>query len=108
MANDHKVIIVGGGFGGLRAAQALKGAPVNVTLIDQRNFHLLTVGLGRHLTAAVDWKYFIAGPFLRESGPASTSLTSAAGWPLSSEQPFRRGRRMLAYRLLQVQTQGDN
>ena len=34
------VVIVGGGFGGLRAAQALKSAPVDVTLIDRRNYHL--------------------------------------------------------------------
>ena len=40
MANNHRVIIVGGGFGGLRAARALKHAPVDVTLIDKRNFHL--------------------------------------------------------------------
>lgn len=36
----HRVVIVGGGFGGLYAAQALRGAPVRVTLIDRRNFHL--------------------------------------------------------------------
>src|SRR5580658_8933303 len=35
-----RVIIVGGGFGGLCAAQALKTAPVDVTLIDRRNYHL--------------------------------------------------------------------
>jgi NADH dehydrogenase len=35
-----KVIIVGGGFGGLCAAQALHSAPVEVTLIDRRNYHL--------------------------------------------------------------------
>ena len=40
MNNKHKVIIIGGGFGGLRAAQALERAPVDVTLIDRRNFHL--------------------------------------------------------------------
>jgi NADH dehydrogenase len=34
------VAIVGGGFGGVRAAQALKSAPVDVTLIDRRNYHL--------------------------------------------------------------------
>ena len=34
------VVIVGGGFGGLRAAQGLKSAPVAVTLIDRRNYHL--------------------------------------------------------------------
>src|SRR4028119_1223504 len=36
----HHVVIVGGGFGGLYAAKALKRAPVKVTLIDKRNFHL--------------------------------------------------------------------
>ena len=36
----HKVLILGGGFGGLYAAQALKHAPVEVTLVDRRNFHL--------------------------------------------------------------------
>lgn len=35
-----RVIIVGGGFGGLYAARALQSAPVNVTLIDKRNYHL--------------------------------------------------------------------
>jgi NADH dehydrogenase len=34
------VVIIGGGFGGLNAARALKDAPVNVTLIDRRNHHL--------------------------------------------------------------------
>ena len=36
----HHVVIIGGGFGGLYAAKALRGAPVRVTLVDRRNFHL--------------------------------------------------------------------
>src|SRR5215471_5191940 len=36
----HHVVIVGGGFGGLHAAKRLRRAPVRVTLIDRRNFHL--------------------------------------------------------------------
>lgn len=36
----HRVVIVGGGFAGLYAARALKDKPVDVTLIDRRNFHL--------------------------------------------------------------------
>ena len=41
MAADlPRVVIVGGGFGGLYAARALAGAPVSVTLIDRRNYHL--------------------------------------------------------------------
>jgi NADH dehydrogenase len=40
MDSGHRVVIVGGGFGGLYAAQALGQADVRVTLIDRRNFHL--------------------------------------------------------------------
>ncbi len=40
MAPKHRVLILGGGFAGLNAAQKLKRAPVDVTLIDRRNFHL--------------------------------------------------------------------
>jgi NADH dehydrogenase len=36
----HRVVIVGGGFAGLYAARKLGGAPVEVTLVDKRNFHL--------------------------------------------------------------------
>ena len=36
----HRVVIIGGGFGGLYAARALSRAPVAVTLLDRRNFHL--------------------------------------------------------------------
>lgn len=36
----HRVVIVGGGFGGLYAAKSLAKADVSVTLIDKRNFHL--------------------------------------------------------------------
>ena len=36
----HQVVVLGGGFGGLYAVQALRSAPVSVTLIDWRNYHL--------------------------------------------------------------------
>ncbi len=36
----HRVIVVGGGFGGLQAATHLTAAPVELTLVDRRNFHL--------------------------------------------------------------------
>ncbi len=36
----HRVVIVGGGFAGLYTAKSLGRAPVDVTLIDKRNFHL--------------------------------------------------------------------
>jgi NADH:ubiquinone reductase (H+-translocating) len=36
----HRVVILGGGFGGLNTAKALRRAEVQVTLVDKRNFHL--------------------------------------------------------------------
>src|SRR5215472_3504901 len=35
-----RVVILGGGFGGLYASKALKNAPVQLTVVDRRNFHL--------------------------------------------------------------------
>jgi NADH dehydrogenase len=40
MDSPHRVVIVGGGFGGLEAARCLRSAPVEITLVDRRNFHL--------------------------------------------------------------------
>jgi NADH dehydrogenase len=40
MPGKHRILILGGGFGGLVAAQTLKRADAQVTLIDKRNFHL--------------------------------------------------------------------
>jgi NADH dehydrogenase len=40
MPEQHRVVIIGGGFGGLSAARRLKHAPVQVTLIDRCNYHL--------------------------------------------------------------------
>jgi NADH dehydrogenase len=38
--SSHRVVVVGGGFGGLQAAKALSRDPVQLTLVDRRNFHL--------------------------------------------------------------------
>src|SRR5450759_2875826 len=40
MAPQHRVVIVGGGFGGLYAAKALRTTAVDVILIDRQNYHL--------------------------------------------------------------------
>jgi NADH dehydrogenase len=40
MNQPHRVVIIGGGFGGLSAARRLRHAPVRLTLVDRRNFHL--------------------------------------------------------------------
>jgi len=48
-----QVVIVGGGFGGLAAAKALAGAPVDVTLVDKRNHHLFQPLLYQVATAGL-------------------------------------------------------
>lgn len=49
----HRIVIVGGGFAGLNAARALRRAPVEVTLIDRRNFHLFQPLLYQVATGAL-------------------------------------------------------
>src|SRR5580693_2082118 len=53
MDQTHRVVIVGGGFGGLYAATALRKAPVRVTLLDRRNFHLFQPLLYQVATGAL-------------------------------------------------------
>ena len=40
MTSARKVVIVGGGFAGLSATRALRSAPVDVTVVDRRNYHI--------------------------------------------------------------------
>ena len=61
-ADAHHVVILGAGFGGLAVAQGLQGAPVRITLIDQRNHHLFQ-------------------PLLYQVGTA-TLATSEIAWPI--------------------------
>jgi NADPH-dependent 2,4-dienoyl-CoA reductase/sulfur reductase-like enzyme len=53
VARRPKVVVVGAGFGGLEAAKALVRAPVNVTVIDRRNFHLFQPLLYQVATAVL-------------------------------------------------------
>ncbi|RYF88432.1 MAG: NAD(P)/FAD-dependent oxidoreductase, partial [Caulobacteraceae bacterium] len=49
----HRVVIIGGGFGGLSAAQQLAGADVEITIIDRRNHHLFQPLLYQVATTAL-------------------------------------------------------
>jgi NADH dehydrogenase len=53
MAPPHRVVLVGGGFGGLFATRQLARAPVEVTLLDRRNFHLFQPLLYQVATGAL-------------------------------------------------------
>jgi NADH dehydrogenase len=60
MPSPHHVLIVGGGFGGLTAAQKLSRAAVRITIIDQRNHHLFQpllyqVGTAALATSEIAW-----------------------------------------------------
>jgi NADH dehydrogenase len=52
-SDPKRVVIVGGGFGGLAAARRLRDAPVELTLIDRRNYHLFQPLLYQVATAAL-------------------------------------------------------
>ena len=48
------VVIVGAGFGGLKAARTLAGGPVRVTVVDRRNYHLFQPLLYQVATAGIE------------------------------------------------------
>lgn len=52
-AGPHRVVIVGAGFGGLALAQTLGGTPLDVTVIDRRNYHLFQPLLYQVATAVL-------------------------------------------------------
>lgn len=54
MSKQPRVVIVGAGFGGLRAAKALRKAPVEVLLVDQFNYHTFQPLLYQVATAALE------------------------------------------------------
>ena len=73
----HRVAIIGGGFGGLYAARCLRRAPVNVTLLDRRNYHLFQPLLYQVATGTLS-PANIASP-LRNLLKRQQNTTGAAG-----------------------------
>jgi NADH dehydrogenase len=52
-AGKHRVVVIGGGFGGLAAIQKLRGADVDITIVDRRNHHLFQPLLYQVATTAL-------------------------------------------------------
>src|SRR5688572_28563961 len=76
-----RIVIVGGGFGGLYAARACRRQPVDVTLIDRRNHHLFQPLLYQVATAALS-PGDIASPIrwiLRRQSNVAVLLAEAVG-----------------------------
>jgi NADH:ubiquinone reductase (H+-translocating) len=83
-AHPHRVAVVGGGFGGLQAVRGLRRAPVEVTLIDRRNFHLFQPLLYQVATGALTAGE-IASPLrgiLKRQANASVVLGEVTGFDL--------------------------
>jgi NADH:quinone reductase (non-electrogenic) len=89
VAQPH-VIIVGGGFGGLAAAQALKAAPVRVTLLDRMNHHVFQPLLYQVATAGLA-PADIAAPIrevLRKQPNATVALLEVTRVDAATRQVF--------------------
>jgi NADH dehydrogenase len=81
----HRVVVVGGGFAGLQAVRALRRAPVEVTLVDRRNFHLFQPLLYQVATGGLAAGE-IASPLrglLKRQGNARVVLGDVRGFDLS-------------------------
>lgn len=96
------VLIVGGGFGGLRAARALAGAAVRVVLVDRQNHHLFQPLLYQVASATLS-PADIAAPIrhiLREQGNAEVVLGDVVSVALDTRQVLLADERLLSYDFL--------
>jgi NADH dehydrogenase len=100
------VVILGGGFGGLYAARALKRAPVRVTLVDRRNHHLFQPMLYQVATAALN-PSDIAAPIrsvVRDQRNTEVLLAEAASVDTNQHLVHLTDRSSLRYDYLIVAT----
>ncbi len=102
----HRVVIIGGGFGGLYAAKQLRRAPVDLTLVDRRNFHLFQPLLYQVATGGLS-PGDISSPIrraLRMQRNARVLLGDAVGLDVVSRSVELRDGERLAYDTLVVAT----
>jgi NADH:ubiquinone reductase (H+-translocating) len=77
-----RVVIIGSGFAGLTAAKELRKAPVEITIVDRRNFHLFQPLLYQVAAAALnpsDIAYPIRSVFRRQSNVVGVLLAEVVG-----------------------------
>jgi NADH dehydrogenase len=94
---EPRVVVVGGGFGGLAAAQALRKAPVDVTLVDRTNHHLfqpLLYQLASGMLSMGDCAAPIRGMLSRQDN-ATVAMGEVTGIdPEARELTLDRGERL--------------
>jgi NADH dehydrogenase len=103
----HRVVILGGGFGGLYAAQQLRRAPVEVTVVDRRNFHLFQPLLYQVATGGLSPPGDISSPIrraLRKQRNARVLLGEATGLDAARREVLLQDGERLAYDSLVVAT----
>src|SRR5436190_12349194 len=84
--DPHRVVVIGGGFGGLQVVKKLARAPVEVTLIDRRNFHLfqpLTYQVATGALSPGDIAYPLRAIFKRQRN-VRVVLAEVAGFDLAA------------------------
>lgn len=102
----ERVVILGGGFGGLAAAKGLSGAPVSVTLIDRRNHHLFQPLLYQVATALLATSE-IAWPIrslLRDAANVTTLLGTVVGIDTDAREVSLQDGGVIPYDVLIVAT----
>ena len=110
MSRVERVVIIGGGFGGLACARALDGAPVDVLLVDARNYHLFTPLLYQVATALLD-PSDIAYPFrtvFRRSGNVRFRQAQVTGIDFDAQRVHTAAGDDIAYDTLVVATGSRN
>ena len=102
--SPHRVVVVGGGFAGLQTVRALRRAPVEVTLVDRRNFHLFQPLLYQAATGALTAAE-IASPLrgvLKRQRNARVVLGEVAGFDLDRRRVLLDDGTAIAYDSLVV------
>ena len=102
----HRVVIVGGGFGGLEAVNGLAGLPLSITLIDQRNYHLFQPLLYQVATASLAASE-IAWPIrylVRGRPEVTTMLATVVGVDVDARRVLLDGGGSLLYNTLILAT----